>query len=282
MIAAPVLIVSTTATAFAFTGAGSEGGGPPKTSANKGLEATLSSRAALDITVSRSEAGGRAPLDDVDRTDPLSVDTKRMFTTTSLNVWSGPGERFKRRTVLGPGAKVASTGIDIGTWTQIVYKGRFAWVKADFVARHKPEVAEDTVETKNNDSRAVSGSVTEAPCPRGSSVEAGLTADAIRVYRSVCAQFPEVTSYGGVRPDSGEHGTGQALDIMSTGALGDAIAAYVRANASKLGVSEVLWAQQIWTVERGGEGWRGFSDRGSATANHFDHVHVTVYGNSGH
>ena len=26
-----------------------------------------------------------------------------------------------------------------------------------------------------------------------------------------------------------------------------------------------------------GEGWRGMSDRGSTTANHYDHVHVTVY-----
>ena len=33
----------------------------------------------------------------------------------------------------------------------------------------------------------------------------------------------------------------------------------------------------IWSVERGGEGWRGMSDRGSTTANHYDHVHVTTY-----
>jgi hypothetical protein len=39
----------------------------------------------------------------------------------------------------------------------------------------------------------------------------------------------------------------------------------------------VIWSQQIWTVDRGSEGWRYMEDRGSTTANHYDHVHVTVY-----
>jgi len=98
----------------------------------------------------------------------------------------------------------------------------------------------------------------------------------------VCAEFPDVSSYGGVRSGSGEHSTGQALDIMvSSSSLGDAIAAWVRDNHDALGVSEILWSQQIWTVERSSDGWRWLEDRGSATANHYDHVHVTVYGDSG-
>jgi hypothetical protein len=98
----------------------------------------------------------------------------------------------------------------------------------------------------------------------------------------VCAEFPDVTSYGGVRSGEGEHSTGRALDIMvSSSSLGDAIAAWVRDNYDALGVSEILWSQQIWTVERSSEGWRWLEDRGSATANHYDHVHVTVYGDSG-
>ena len=50
-----------------------------------------------------------------------------------------------------------------------------------------------------------------------------------------------------------------------------------RADASELGVSYVIYAQRIWSVERGGEGWRGMSNRGSSTANHYDHVHVSVF-----
>jgi hypothetical protein len=64
---------------------------------------------------------------------------------------------------------------------------------------------------------------------------------------------------------------------MATGSLGSAIADYVRAHAGELGVSEVIWAQRIWTVQRSSEGWRPMEDRGSTTANHYDHVHVSVY-----
>jgi hypothetical protein len=281
MIAAPVLIISSAATAMAMSGSGADSD-PQATPSRAGLESTLSSRSDAYVAVSRSGMGGRAPVDDIEAADPRSVDTEPMFVTTALNVWSGPGERFKLKTVLRTGTKIAATGIDDGRWTQIVYNGKFAWVNAAYVAKRKPAPDDETASTKSGDVRAPSSAVTEAPCRLGSGVEVGLTADAIRVYRSVCAQFPEVTSYGGVRPDGGEHSTGQALDIMvSSGSLGDAIAAYVRANAAKLGVSEILWAQQIWTVERSSEGWRGFADRGSDTANHFDHVHVTVYGNSG-
>jgi len=32
-----------------------------------------------------------------------------------------------------------------------------------------------------------------------------------------------------------------------------------------------------WGAIRSGEGWRYMPSRGSATANHYDHVHVSVY-----
>jgi hypothetical protein len=75
---------------------------------------------------------------------------------------------------------------------------------------------------------------------------------------------------------SEDHATGRAVDVMVTGALGDEIAAYVRSNASSLGVHYVIWSQKIWNVQRSSEGWRPMADRGSATANHRDHVHVSV------
>ena len=51
----------------------------------------------------------------------------------------------------------------------------------------------------------------------------------------------------------------------------------MRAHYAELGVNYIIYSQQIWSVDRGGEGWRGMSDRGSTTANHYDHVHVTTY-----
>jgi hypothetical protein len=114
-------------------------------------------------------------------------------------------------------------------------------------------------------------------------MESGLTKDAIRVHRAICAAFPSVKSYGGMRSGGGSfHGSGRAVDVMIPNAsTGRDIADWVRSHRKALGVSEVIYAQKIWTVQRGGEGWRSMSDRGNATANHYDHVHVSVYGNRG-
>jgi hypothetical protein len=129
---------------------------------------------------------------------------------------------------------------------------------------------------------AAPSGISFAPCADGSAVESGLTPDAVRVHRAVCALFPGVSGYGGLRGSGDNHGTGRAVDIMvGSSGLGGQIAAYVRANATALGVSEVIWEQHIWTVQRSSEGWRAMPDRGSPTANHYDHVHVSVYGSSG-
>lgn len=123
------------------------------------------------------------------------------------------------------------------------------------------------------------GAISSAPCPDGSAVESGLVENGVAVYRAVCAKWPELTSYGGYRAgDSGYHGSGQALDIMiPSSSVGDEIAAWLQANHKRLGVSELIWEQHIWTVQRSSEGWRAMEDRGSVTANHYDHVHVSVY-----
>ena len=114
-----------------------------------------------------------------------------------------------------------------------------------------------------------------APCPH--SGESGLTSAAVHVFRSVCAAFPQITSYGGW-DNHGEHASGRAIDIMtSDAALGTAIAEFLRAHASELHLYDILWRQRIWTPVRAGEGWRTCPSRGSATANHYDHVHVSVY-----
>jgi hypothetical protein len=207
----------------------------------------------------------------------------RRYLTEDLNFWTGPGETYELLSVLPVGRKVAVTGQRSGGWTQVLIGDRVGWVNSAYLSS-EPEDPEagipaEAAEAGSSDP-AESGSVSDAACPSGSSVESGLTADAIRVHRAVCALFPEVTSYGGLRSD-GEHGEGRALDIMvASSATGDAVAEWVRANAQALGASEILWAQHIWTVERSAEGWRTFEDRGSVTANHYDHVHVTVYGDS--
>lgn len=231
-----------------------------------------------------------------------SIELSSVWSTTDLNVWTGPGEDTRLLLVLDEDSRVGATGEIRGEWAQIAQGERLVWVRAAYLAQEKPEpvapepddveiradapsgdatgdaevAPEDDPEAAPEDAPASSA---DAPCPDGSAVESGLVPNAVTVYRSVCAAFPEVSSWGGLRPgDDGFHGTGQAVDVMiSDSAGGDAVAAYVLENASALGVSEILWAQQIWTAERSGEGWRPVEDRGSVTANHYDHVHVSVY-----
>jgi hypothetical protein len=113
-------------------------------------------------------------------------------------------------------------------------------------------------------------------------VESGLTPDAIRVHRALCHRYPQFTSFLGRRSSSGYHGQGRAIDgMISNSTVGWNAARWLRANAKSLGVMEVIYRQQIWTVQRSSDGWRPMSDRGSPTANHMDHVHVSVYGSSG-
>ncbi|MFE3451464.1 coiled-coil domain-containing protein [Nonomuraea sp. NPDC059194] len=81
---------------------------------------------------------------------------------------------------------------------------------------------------------------------------------------------------------SGEHPLGRACDFMlSSGGsrpteanrtLGDQVAAWAIKNQSRLGIKYVIWQQRI----NSGSGWRAMSDRGSVTANHYDHVHISM------
>ena len=67
--------------------------------------------------------------------------------------------------------------------------------------------------------------------------------------------------------------TGGADFMISSSAQGDAIAAYIQQHAAEYNVKYVIWSQRYWTP---GSSWSLMADRGSVTANHYDHVHVTV------
>jgi hypothetical protein len=203
------------------------------------------------------------------------------FATTAVNVRLKPSEKSRLVGTLKWAEKVAVSGKTQGEWAEIVVDKQGLWVHRAYLANKKPKPKpepEPQEEATEEAAAAVPTGLSTAPCASGSDVESGLVANAVAVHRAVCGAFPSITSYGGVRSgDSGEHGTGNALDIMISGDPGWEVAEFVRANAGDLGVSEVIYAQKIWTVERGSEGWRYMEDRGSTTANHYDHVHVSVY-----
>ena len=216
---------------------------------------------------SRSRARLSAPVPRPVTAAEPAVRVRPRWTTTRLDVRANPGQDSRLLAVLGAGAKVHVTGRVRGQWAETAWKNRKAWVRTAYLARTKPSATADTT------SAGVSG----APCPDGSAVETGLQANTVRLYRAACAAFPAVNAWGGRSGSGGNHGAGRALDIMCTSSLGGAIASSVRSHAHEFGVSEVIWAQRIWTVQRSSEGWRPMADRGSATANHYDHVHVSLY-----
>lgn len=194
---------------------------------------------------------------------------KKMWTTVDLNLWTSAQKDARKVGLLGDTKKVLVTGRKTPERVELVIGGKSRWVTAGYLSVEKP-VAE-----KSTDSGSSSGSL-DAGCSNGSAVPSGVSANIVAVHQAVCASFPEITSYGTFRGD-GEHAQGIAVDIMVSGDRGWQVAEFIRSNYSELGVSYLIYSQQIWSVDRGGEGWRGMSDRGSTTANHYDHVHVTTY-----
>ena len=187
-----------------------------------------------------------------------AADTK-LWTTVALNLWSTSGKDADKVGLLDAGERVLVTGRQAEQREEVVIDGKSRWVTAGYLDAEKPVV-----------------STINGECTNGTSVPANVDPNLIAVHRAVCAAFPQVTTYGTWRTD-GEHGQGRAVDIMISGDAGWKIAEFLRANHASLGIEYLIYSQKIWSVERSGEGWRGMSDRGSTTANHYDHVHVTVY-----
>lgn len=137
-----------------------------------------------------------------------------------------------------------------------------------------PQATADSSSTQSSTSDAPSDGAVSTSNYGAQAAGLGLGANAQKVYSAVRTQFPDMTDIGGYRAgDGGDHGTGNAVDIMVTGARGDQIAAWLQAHAGELNIKYVIWQQRIWLP---GSSWRGMEDRGDPTQNHFDHVHVSV------
>lgn len=114
-----------------------------------------------------------------------------------------------------------------------------------------------------------------------------ITSRMSNVRAEIVSRFGKGYGVGCYRPDdSGEHPLGRACDFMlsSAGAVpsssqverGYDIAEWAVSNAERLGIMYVIYRQRIWDI-RCGCGWEPMEDRGGATANHVDHVHISVF-----
>ncbi len=205
-----------------------------------------------------SRSADRAPLLNEAAADDL-VKGQR-YAQQALDIHAAASASSPVLAKLGVGDKVDVTGVTSGDWAQVMHKGLPRWVTAKSIAKDLP--------------------LGTAPCATGSGSERGLRPDTIKVHRAVCQLFPSVARYGGVS-GRGEHATGQAIDIMVGvgNPIGYDIAEFLQQHRAELGIEYIIWHQHIWRPATSGA-WRSMSDRGGATANHLDHVHVTTYGNA--
>ena len=189
--------------------------------------------------------------------------TGTRYATTTLDVRSTYANRYTLIAEVPRGTALKITGVVRNGRMQIIYANAARWVTAKYLARSRPAGIPTSWRT----------------------VERGLQPNAVRVHRAARSRFPSILTYYGVRRDiTPDHPAGRALDLMlpkyQTTAgrqLGFSVANWARANARSLGIKYVIWDQKIWNIQRDREGWRHMASRGSDTANHKDHVHITVF-----
>ncbi|WP_007026908.1 hypothetical protein [Saccharomonospora iraqiensis] len=134
----------------------------------------------------------------------------------------------------------------------------------------EPETTGQAPEEETTEAAATAGAeATVESCPTGLE---GTVPHVAQVGNHLLERF-SVDSVGGRAPRSNpsDHPAGLALDLMVGVSSGDALADYVVEHRDEFGVKYVIWRQRI----NHGAGWSAMADRGSATANHMDHVHVS-------
>ena len=189
--------------------------------------------------------------------------TGTRYATAALDVRSTYADRYTLIAEVPRGTALSITGVVRSGRMQIVYNRAVRWVTARYLSTTRPTGVPTSWRT----------------------VERGLQPNAVRVHRASRARFPQISTYYGVRRDiTPDHPAGRALDIMipqyrtaNGRRLGGDVARWARANARTLKIKYVIWDQKIWNIQRDREGWRPMASRGNDSANHKDHVHITVY-----
>ena len=200
------------------------------------------------------EAAGPAPA-----TGNLPATTGTRYALVALDIRNTSADTYTAITEVPRGTALKITGVVENGRAQIVYAGAVRWVTAMYLSVTAPAATGDY-----------------------STGLTGLQPRAQAIVADVRVRFTLIRTIYGVRPDTiPDHPSGRAVDLMlpnyaSNAAYGQQIADYYKANAATFGVEYIIFRQRIWSVARSSEGWRFMADRGSDTANHMDHVHITV------
>ncbi|MFT3859838.1 hypothetical protein [Micropruina sp.] len=191
--------------------------------------------------------------------------TRTMYAKKAVAVVAAPEADAKKLGSVKLAGKLTVTPQTDGEYRLVQYRGGEAWVLKASLSNSKPSAEQ----VADGSAPAATRSV-----PSGSVL--GLKPVAMVVYRAVMARW-DVKNVGGYRAHSlSVHQFGRAIDFMtySNVSQGNAIAAFLIAHAKEFHVDHIIYRQRIWTPYH--PSWRHMADRGSATANHMDHVHVAV------
>jgi uncharacterized protein YgiM (DUF1202 family) len=254
---------ATSTTTKEIVGEVKKGGTVPITGATQNARAQIIFKNAIHWVTAKYLSN---PTETGPTTPNLPKITGYRYATATLDIRSTSADRYTKIDEVVRGTQLSITGVVTNGRAQIVYNGAVRWVTAKYLATTRP-------------------SVTPSPSGGSYAVEKGLKPNAIKVHRATMLAFPQITTYYGVRRDPyPDHPSGHALDLMMPGypsassrALGFQVAAWAKAHARELGINYVIWDQHIWNIQRDSEGWRYMADRGSASANHKNHVHITVF-----
>lgn len=176
------------------------------------------------------------------------------------------------------GAPVTVTDLAAGDYVQVSHNGQAGYVLIQQLGDQVPAPQYATMQQAPANS-SVTTAYTGPTTYSGKRV-LGLKPRAMVVYNAVMERWGgQINSVGGYRASSrSNHQYGGAIDFMLTpgkeSGMGWDIARFLAANASAFHIDHIIFEQKVWTPSS--STWRLMENRGSATQNHMDHVHVSV------
>lgn len=213
-----------------------------------------------------------------------AVQAQEVYTTDHVNLRTGPGLGYQVVRVLPTNTKITLTGTTQDSWSQVDDGGTMRWISTAYLADQPVTVRTSaTAGSAQGPAAPANGAAAGTLNFGGSSGLDQIREGAKVIVGEVRQNYPQInTIYGWRRDPLPDHPSGRAIDIMmprgaNDAELGNQIAAWLQENADRLDIEYLIWRQQIW-INGSGKGWTWMADRGSITANHYDHIHVTING----
>ncbi|WP_422803027.1 LysM peptidoglycan-binding domain-containing protein [Streptococcus sp. FT1-106] len=174
---------------------------------------------------------------------------------------------------------VAETVVDTNQVTETPVTTQEQGIQATAVAQESAESIVETIAQTPEESETTT--VTPVSTQATTYDNTGLQPQTAAFKEEVAGVYG-ITDFSGYRPgDPEDHGKGLAIDFMvyDNSSLGDQVAQYAVDNIADNGISYIIWQQKFYSpwdnIYGPANTWNQMPDRGSDTANHMDHVHVS-------